>query len=117
MSEEKALNKGNRLQQLVEETENQSVVTEQEDDVVTEQEAYVAKLHIRQKQKGDNLRALGSRVPVRMIEELKLLADHLDVHTEDLVAGVLEQVLNDHMDEVYKKIENDMRRRRRGNRA
>ncbi len=89
------------------------VVAEQENDVVTEQEVYVAKLHIRQKQKGDNLRALGSRVPTWMIDDLKLLADHLEVHTEDLAAGVLEQVLNDNMEAVYRKIENDARKRRR----
>lgn len=107
--EKNSVNYGASLEELLAETSK--------DDQRDEPELYVAKLHIRKKQKGDNLRALGSRVPLYMIEELKMLADYHDVHAEDLVAGILEQVLNDNMEEVYKKIESDMRRRRRGHKA
>ncbi|EGR3221667.1 hypothetical protein N7I40_004038 [Vibrio parahaemolyticus] len=78
-----------------------------------EDSVYVPKLRIRKKKKGENLRALGSRVPTYMIDDLKMLADYHETNVEDMVAGVLESLLEDNMEAVYRKKEAELRKLRK----
>lgn len=106
--EKKSITVGQSLSDIVGNDE-----TDHLDDVEQEESVYVPKLHIRNKKKGDNLRALGARVPTWMIDDLKMLAEYHDTSVEDLVAGTLEKLLDENMDAVYKAKEAELRKLRK----
>ncbi|GAL23063.1 hypothetical protein JCM19235_1364 [Vibrio maritimus] len=119
MTKPNKVNEGSGLQDLVNETTSEAVESTDANsekvrlNSVTEEEYYVPKLHIRNKQKGDNLKQLGARIPTWMAEDLKDLAEYHETNVENLVAGVLEKLLEDNMPAVLKDMEKQIRNRRK----